>query len=272
MSIWVRKLDQAGNDNVTDIDPAAFPSVKSIEDYLTAQQQIILGYLVEYYAGLTKASKYKGYVFNERTSSLAGPFYNQEITALTTKDNSSEMYGANESRELLKTDLLDFNNPNFPAFLDPFTINTPFDGAVDPGVVLSEKGTGFSYANKYIPEPFAEPVAGPGLVTHPLYFKDCYLAKTETNWIHLGDEHSEKQIYRVDLSFHKNSCGHLWLYVKNDEGLVKGQYKGMIKPHMKVFTNMRGRRFKIQMMIATHHNFPWAMREMSIGHLYGKSF
>ena len=77
MSIWVRKLDQAGNDNVTDIDPAAFPSVKSIEDYLTLQKQTILGYLVEYYAGLTQSSKYKGYIFNERTSSLAGPFYHE---------------------------------------------------------------------------------------------------------------------------------------------------------------------------------------------------
>ena len=95
---------------------------------------------------------------------------------------------------------------------------------------------------------------------------------TETNWMHLGDEHSEKQVYRVDLRFHKNSCGHLWLYVMNDEGLVKGQYKGALKEHMKVFTNLRGRSFKIQMMIATHYDHPWAMREMAIGHLYGKSF
>jgi hypothetical protein len=272
MSIFVRKLDSAGNDSTHDIDPVEFPTVKTIEDYLTAQKQTILGYLIEYYAGQTMASKYKGYAVNQRTNSISGPFYHENVTAIATKDNSSEMFCVNENKELKKTDLLDLNTPNFPSFSDPFDVNTEFDGSVVPGIVMSKTNVGFSYANKFMAEPFADPIDGPGVVENPLYFKDSYLAKMETNWMHLGDEHSEKQFYRVDLSFHKNSCGHLWLFVKNDEGLVKGQYKGMLKPHMKVFTNMRGRRFKIQMMIATHHNFPWAMREMSIGHLYGKSF
>jgi hypothetical protein len=60
--------------------------------------------------------------------------------------------------------------------------------------------------------------------------------------------------------------------VKNEEGVVKGQYKGEVKESMKVFTNLRGRRFKVKLFIVTHKLFPWALREMAIGHLYGKSF
>ena len=107
---------------------------------------------------------------------------------------------------------------------------------------------------------------------YPLFFKDSHLAIAETNWLHLGDEHNEKQCYRVDLSFRKNSCGYLWLYVKGEDEKVKGQYKGKIKEHMKVITNLRGRCLRVQMFVATHNDCPWAMREMAIGHLYGKSF
>ena len=225
------------------------------------------------YVGTTLASKYKGWVFAERTKAISGPFVHEDVTAIATKDNSAEMYCVTESKEVKKTDLLEFNNPNFPSFSDPFTdILNPFDGSSVQGIVASETANGFCYRNRFMSEPFEDSVLGSGTVKNPLYFRNSYLANSETNWMHLGDEHSEKQCYRVDLRFHKNSCGHLWLYVKNDFGLIKGQYKGMIKEHMKVFTNLRGRAFKIQMLIATHHNYPWAMREMAIGHLYGKSF
>jgi hypothetical protein len=225
------------------------------------------------YNGTTIASKYKGWVFDERTSAISGPFVHEDVTAIATKDNSAEMFCVTENKEVKKTDLLDFNNPNFPVFSDPWPdIKSPFDGSTVKGVVASESAKGFCYRNRYLSAPFEDSVIGGGVVEKPLYFRDSYLAQSESNWMHLGDEHSEKQCYRVDLRFHKNSCGHLWLYVKNDEGLVKGQYKGVIKEHMKVFTNLRGRSFKIHMLIATHHDHPWAMREMAIGHLYGKSF
>tara|TARA_B110000495_G_scaffold99293_1_gene85869 strand:- start:369 stop:686 length:318 start_codon:yes stop_codon:yes gene_type:complete len=105
-----------------------------------------------------------------------------------------------------------------------------------------------------------------------LFFEHGSLSLAETAWIHLGDEHNEKQIHRIDLSFRKNSFGHLWLFVQNDEGKVKGQYKGEIREHMKVFTNLRGRRVRIRMFVATHRDHPWNLREMSIGHLVGNSF
>ena len=230
-------------------------------------------YITRTYVGTSVASKYKGWVFDERTSAISGPFVHEDVTAIATKDNSAEMYCVTEDKEVKKTDLLDFNNPNFPTFVDPFTdISTPFDGSTVKGIVASKTAKGFCFRNRFLSAPFEDSVIGGGTVEEPLFFRDSYLANSETNWMHLGDEHSEKQVYRVDLRFHKNSCGHLWLYVKNDEGLVKGQYKGAIKEHMKVFTNLRGRSFKIHMLIATHHDYPWAMREMAVGHLFGKSF
>lgn len=225
------------------------------------------------FTGNTLASKYLGYAFDERTSALSGPFDHESITAVTTKDNSAEMYCVTESKEIKKTDLLDFNNASFAPVSDPFgDVTQPFDTTQTKGVVCSKTGEGFLYRGRYMSAPFEDPVDGPGTVKEPLYFPNSHLAIAETNWLHLGDEHNEKQFYRVDLSFRKNSVGYIWLYVKGEEEKVKGQYKGPIKEHMKVFTNLRGRSFRIQMIIATHNDHPWALREMAVGHLYGKSF
>lgn len=219
---------------------------------------------------ITKSSKYKGYAFDPRTSSLSGPFVSEAVTAVTTKDNSSEMYAVNQQDEIVKTTVTDLNNTEFALVADPFLdLSGPL---ANNGVIMSKSGQGFLYRNRYKTEPFGKSVIGSGVVTDPLYFQDGYLSIAETNWMHLGDEHNEKQIHRVDLRFHKNSTGHLFLYVQNDDGKVKGQYKGAIKEHMKVFTNLRGRGFQICMMVVGHKDHPWAMREMAVGHLYGKSF
>jgi hypothetical protein len=227
---------------------------------------------VSIYSGETQPSKYKGFVYNERMNALAGPFDAEDISAITTRDNSSDMFCVTRQNEIKKTTLTDINNPDFPAFQDPFTKLDEEFSTGEKGVVLSSSGEGFLYRGKFKESPFAEPVIGEGTVKKPKFFRDSYLAIAETHWMHLGDEHNEKQIHRVDLRFHKNSCGHIFLYVQNEEGKTKGQYKGMVKEHMKVFTNIRGRSFKICLMVATHKDYPWALREMSIGHLYGKSF
>jgi hypothetical protein len=179
----------------------------------------------------------------------------------------------NQDHEILQTDLLEFNNAVFPKVADPFVdITVPFQYPWTKGVVCSRTGEGFLYRGKYMSAPFEEPVDGPGLVENAMFFRDSHLAIAETNWLHLGDEHNEKQFYRCDMSFHKNSTGYLWLYIKGEEEKVKGQYKGPILEHMKVFSNLRGRSFKLQLIIAAHNDHPWALREMAIGHNYGKSF
>ena len=219
---------------------------------------------------IAKPSKYKGYCFNERNNSLSGPFP-LDITALAMKDNSSEMFCISEDNEIKKTDLLDLNNPHFPKVDDPIDINDQFVPNLNNGIVGTKDGS-FIYRAKYLSSPFAESVVGEGDLEDPLFFRNCYLSVAETNWMHFGSEAAEKEVYRVDLSFHTNSIGHLWLFAQNDQGKVSGQYKGAIKETVKVFTNLRGRRFKLKMFVATHEDYPWAMREMAVGYNIGKSF
>lgn len=224
---------------------------------------------------VTDPVKFQAHIYNERTNSLSGPFASKDICAVTVKDNSSEMYAVTRDKKIIKTDLVDLNDPKLPEFEDPFTqIEEPPDPDFGQfnGIICSKTGQGFHYRHRVLPKPFEDPVFTPTTIVEPLYFRDCHLAIMQTNFLHLGDEHNEKQVYRTDLSFHKNSCGHLWLYVRNDDGLVKGQYKGAIKEHMKVFTNLRGRRFQIKMLVATHKDHAWAMRDMAIGYNIGKSF
>jgi hypothetical protein len=218
----------------------------------------------------SKAGVSKKYVFNERSNSLAGPF-DSDITAIALRENSSEILAVNKECEILKTDLLDLNNPSFSK-VSPFPIDVTqtFSGN-ENGIVGSKDGE-FLYRLKHLKSPFDKPVLGSGDISDPLYFKDCYLSIAETNWMHFGSEAAEKEVYRIDLSFHTNSIGHLWLYIQNDTGKVSGQYKGAIKETVKVFTNLRGRRFKIKMFVATHEDYPWAMREMAVGYNIGKSF
>lgn len=218
----------------------------------------------------SKTGVSKKYVFNERSSSLAGPF-DSDITAIALRENSSEILAVNKEYEILKTDLLELNNPLFPKVSPyPIDVTQSFSGNTD-GIIGSKDGE-FLYRFRHLTAPFDNPVIGPGQIENPLYFKDCYLSIAETNWMHFGSEAAEKEIYRVDLSFHTNSIGHLWLYVQNDTEKVSGQYKGEIKETVKVFTNLRGRRFKLKMFVATHEDYPWAMREMAVGYNIGKSF
>lgn len=222
--------------------------------------------------GKVIAEMHNGYFFNNRTNSLAGPF-NSNITAITARDNSAEMYAVNENKEILKTDLLDLNDGNLSDVTFTPDLETSFSGAQTPGVIGNDKGS-FLYRGQYIGKPFDEPKEGSGKVYDPMFFKDCTLSIAETHWMHFGSEAAEKEVYRIDLNFHKNSYGHLWLYVQNDTGKVSGQYKGQIKDKetVKVFTNIRGRRFRTKMFIATHKDYPWAMREMAVGYNIGKSF
>lgn len=218
-----------------------------------------------------KPSPYKNYVFSARENALAGPFQT-EFTAITSRPNSGELFAVDKHRDVYKTDLIDLNIPKFKkAPSDVWDIKTSFTPSATRGFMATEKGE-FVYRNKYIKNPFQEPENGYTNLTDPLYFKDSQLAIAETHWMHFGNEAYEKEVYRVDLTFHTNSFGHIWLYVQNELGQVSGQYKGAVEENIKIFTNIRGRRFRIQMFVATHDQYPWAMREMSVGYNLGKSF
>jgi hypothetical protein len=221
------------------------------------------------WTGWTKPSKFKGWVVDELSSALSGPFVHEDVTALTTVKNTSDMICVTADRDVRKTKLTDLREGDFTPVVNPWTTLK----ALPTGDYVVGNADGvFSYRGRYITSPFADSETGSSSIDKPLFFEDAYLAIAETAWMHLGDEHSEKQVHRLDFSFRKHSFGHLWAYVESDEGKVSGQYKGELKEHMKVFTNVRGRRFRIRMFIATHHQHPWNLRDIAVGHLIGKSF
>ena len=224
------------------------------------------------YNSMTRPPKFKGYMFSENNDTLVGPFVDNPISAATNAPNEGFL-AITEEDKVLTTDLTQFKDTIFPEppedtwwDLKYPLVNEEF------GFVASSTENSFHYRGLYLENPFATPSNEAGLIKNPKYYRNGYLAVAETNWVHLGDEHNEKQVHRIDLSFHKNSFGHLWCFVANEEKKYSGQYKGSVQEHMKVFTNIRGRRFKIKLLIATHSKYPWALREMSIGHLMGKSF
>ena len=227
--------------------------------------------LVEVVRGRTKNPKYISHIYDTRASALTGPFTYGGITAITSRDNSSEVYAVNSKREIVKSTLNDLKDSEFKFPCHRINVADKFDIENEEGVVANEKGS-FMYRGRYLSTPFAEDYRITGDIEAPLFFKDCYLAIAETNWMHLGSEANIKELFRVDLTFAESSLGHVWLYATNESNKVSGQYKGEIRDNMKVFTNLRGKRFKIKLFIAAHKDYPWSMREMSLGYNQGKNF
>jgi len=212
-------------------------------------------------------SKYKAYIYSELAKSLSGPFVNNDITAITSIRNSSQVLAVNKNYEVLRADLDHFRDRDFPLVSDPWPDTT----SVPTGRFIAADSEGaFLYRGKYLASPFADSVQGTGALNSPMYFADANLAIVETAWMHFSDESSEKQVHSVSLNFSNNSVGRVWAYVESDTGLVSGQYKGTIQPKMKVFTNIRGVRFRVRMFVAAHEQHPWNLREMVMGYLQGQ--
>lgn len=225
------------------------------------------------FLGWARPPQFKGFVFSENNDSLAGPITQKNLVCITGDQKEGNLFAVNEQNEILQTNIKEVSDQKFEKAPEELWWDYEYPLAVEEyGIVCSETKGSFAYRGRALNEPFGNSKIGEANIEDPLYFRNSYLSIIETNWVHLGDEHNEKQLHRLDLSFHKNSTGHLWGYAKSDDGLVKGQYKGLIQEHMKVFFNLRGRRFKFKLFIATHNDYPWALREMSVGHMYGKSF
>lgn len=262
------------------------------------------------WSGTTNGSDFHGFIAGESTDSVTGPFKYPRFTATTNLPDMGALIGVTENRWLLWTDTEDLRDDKFDAVgADPFTstslpsayadgttysagdvaensgsyykaiATTTGDGVSDTSkwepfndfVVGNSSGV-FAYYGKRITSAFAEPTVGSTAVTDCLFFKDSYLSIAETGPMHISAEHDAKQLHEIVVSFKPNSVGYLWGYAENEEGLVKGQYKGSIygKPRVKIFLNMRGREFKIRLYVVTHTDHPWQIQEVALGHLLGR--
>tara|TARA_B100001094_G_scaffold127565_2_gene123543 strand:- start:10632 stop:12830 length:2199 start_codon:yes stop_codon:yes gene_type:complete len=232
----------------------------------------IVGESMSSWTGWTKPSRFNGWAVDKLSNALTGPFSCEDVTALTSVKNTSDMVCVTSDLKVKSTDLTDLREGGFKE-VDIFGgLWNDLTQPVGNDFIVGNHDGAFSYRGRYLTTPFAKTKVGSSTITKPLFFSNAYLSIAETAWMHLGNEHDEKQVHRIDFAFRKNSAGHLWAYVESDEGKVSGQYKGELKEHIKVFTNVRGRRFRIRMFIATHSKYPWNLREMAVGYLVGKSF
>lgn len=230
-----------------------------------------------FFTGRSGVSEYQGYVYSELADCVCGPFVGEQITALTSVRNSGKMVCVTKDLKIKQTNLLDFKERDFPEPPSGLWSDLTIPPSEESGsFVVGNKEGAFSYRNKNLAlaSPFAPPHTGYSTISDPLYFESAYLAVAETAWMHLGNEHNNKQVHRLDFNFSTGSFGHLWAYIQSDseQGQVSGQYKGLIKDNVRVFTNIRGRRFRVKLFIATHKSYPWNLREMAVGYLVGKSF
>lgn len=227
------------------------------------------------WVGWTKAPKYRGYVYDEKSRSLSGPFVSGDLTALTSVRNGGSLLGVSSENKIVSTDLVDFRDRDFPEPLtDPWKDIRTHPSSDCDCFVVGNKGGRFAYRGRYLESPFAAPKVGSFEIGDPMCFTDGHLAIAETAWMHLGNEHNNKQVHRLDFNFSTGSYGHVWAYIQSDseQGKVSGQYKGLIKDNVRVFVNVRGRRFRVRLFVATHKSYPWNLREMAVGYLVGKSF
>ncbi len=183
----------------------------------------VLGSSSATFDGTTTPPKYKGYMLSENNDTLSGPFTGEGISALTNTSDEGFL-AVTEGKKIITTDLTQFKDTVFEKAPDNTWWDTkyPFSDN-ESGVVASSTEDSFHYRGLYLPSPYDEPAQVSGAIKNPMFFRDAYLAVAETNWVHLGDEHNEKQVHRVDLSFHKNSFGHLWCYVANEEKAIEFQ-------------------------------------------------
>ena len=262
------------------------------------------------WSGATVGSDFHGFIASEMNDAITGPFKYPQFTATTCMPDMGALIGVNENDWLLWTDTEDLRDDKFASVgADPFT-STALPSAYAGGTTYSAgdvaensgsyykaiattAGHGvadatkwepfhdfvvgnangvFAYYGKNITSAFAEPAVGSTAVSDCLYFKDSYLSIAETGPMHISGEHGLKPLHEIGVSFKPNSVGYLWGYAENEDGLVKGQYKGSIygKPRVKIFLNLRGREFKIRLYMVTHTGHPWQIQEVALGHLQGR--
>jgi hypothetical protein len=234
-------------------------------------------------------AKDASFVFPDGATAYSDPdlkirIINSWLPGLITTGNEYVLLGAvvvsGTVENLLLADTMQQSNPGYGTtqWVGPIGVRGVDWEVVDCSggndFIVGNKEGAFAYRGRYLTEPFATSEIGSTTISDPMYFENAYLSIAETAWMHLGNEHNNKQVHRLDFNFSTGSFGHMWAYVQSDseKGKVSGQYKGLIKNNVRIFSNLRGRRFRVKILIATHKSHPWNLREMAVGHLTGKSF
>ena len=216
---------------------------------------------------------FQGYYYSDQLQSIVGPVLYPRFTAVTSVNDTSLLLGVSGNK-LLSCDTEQMKEARS---LDGPTNEmwSSVDGT-DPGSdstveVDIEEGV-FNYGGRTYKAPMADSSVGDSVLQNATYYPDAYLSVVESAYEDMQGAHMTNQIHEVLSTFQSKSYGHVWVYAENEEGKVKGGYKGSLfnRVQVKSFLNLRGRRIRLRIYIISHIEYPWVLTDQSIGFLAGK--
>lgn len=218
--------------------------------------------------------RFQGFYYSDIQNALAGPVLYPRLTSVTSVGDTSILLGVSENNQLLSCDMeqmkeaRELESPLFDPWESPD--NT------DPGgmcVSFSPSGNSFNSNGRTYSSAMADSAPGNTIQTDPIYFENSYLSVIETSYEDLGGPHLVKQIHEIGLTFQGGSYGHVWVYAQGEGSLIKGRARGTLfgKEQIKTFMNLRSRRVRVRIYIASHVDYDWVLTDLSIGFLEGKT-
>lgn len=218
--------------------------------------------------------KYQGFYYSDIQNALTGPILYPRLTSVTSVGDTSLLLGVSEDNQLMSCDMEQMKEARqlTPPQVDPWANPT----TVDPGgmnVSFSQLTDTFNSNGRNYNSPMSDSAPGATLQQDPIYFPNSYLSVIETSYEDLGGPHKVKQIHEVGLTFQGGSYGHVWVYAQDESGTVKGRARGTLfgREQIKTFINLRSRRVRVRIYIATHVDYDWVLTDLSIGFLEGKT-
>ena len=219
--------------------------------------------------------KFQGFYYSDIQNALTGPILYPRLTSVTSVKDTSMLLGCNEDNQLLVCDMeqlkeaRDLTPPAEDIWLDP-----PVEAPEGMNVSYSPSTHSFNSNGRTYSGAMAESAPGITPQDDAIYFPTSNLSVIETSFEDLGGPHIVKQIHEINLTFQGGSYGHVWVFAQSESSSsFKGRSRGTLfnKEQVKTFVNLRGRRVRVRVYIASHIDYDWVLTDMSIGFLAGKT-
>jgi len=217
---------------------------------------------------------FQGYYYSDQQQAIVGPVLHPRMTAVTSVADTSLLLGVSSSNQLMSCDTEQLKESRIiegPTF-DPWT---GVDGTTpnSTSIVEVDSNAGvFNYGGRTYASTMADSAVGDTVLQNATYYPDAYLSVVELAYEDMQGVHVPNQIHEIVTTFQGKSYGHLWVYAENEDGQVKGGFKGSLfqKTQHKSFINLRGRRIRVRLFIVSHTDFPWVLTDLTLGFLAGK--
>ena len=98
-------------------------------------------------------------------------------------------------------------------------------------------------------------------------YENSILSVAETAFEDFGQPESTKHFMEMVLKFDKGSVGFMGAFVETEDGNTDGAWLGSIegKDTHKVFINVRGRKLRVRVYVATDIAARWILNDVSAG-------